>query len=75
MTKIAINTCRSIRRDRWFRYVDSSVTAEALPLKIANDEDRALMEAVMSLPNRLKEVVLLYCCCFIKHRRTTNSAV
>ncbi|MEG2105153.1 MAG: sigma-70 family RNA polymerase sigma factor [Oscillospiraceae bacterium] len=57
---IAINTCRSIRRDRWFRYVDRSVTTEALPLKTASDEDQALMEAVMSLPYRLKEVVLLY---------------
>lgn len=60
LTRIAINTCRSIRRDRWFRFVDRRVAPDALPLKTASEEDRALMEVVMNLPCRYKEVVLLY---------------
>lgn len=58
--RIAINTCRSIRRDRWFRFVDRSITPDALPLQAASDADRELMEAIMNLPYKLKEVVLLY---------------
>ena len=49
-----------IQRDRWFRFVDRSVAADTLPIQSASDEDRALMEAVMSLPHKYKEVVLLY---------------
>lgn len=60
LIRIAINTCRSMRRDRWFRFVDRSVATDTLPIQAASDEDRALMEAVMSLPQKYKEVVLLY---------------
>jgi len=60
LMRIAINTCRNIRRDSWFRFVDRSVTPDILPLQADNDQDRALLEAVMSLPYRHKEVVLLY---------------
>lgn len=60
LTRIAINTCRSIRRDRWFRFVDRRVAPDALPLKTASEEDRALMEVVMNLPCRYKKAVLLY---------------
>lgn len=60
LMRIAINTCRNIRRDSWFRFVDRSVTPDTLPLQAASDEDQALMEAVMNLPYRHKEVVLLY---------------
>lgn len=60
LMRIAINTCRDMRRERWFRFVDRSVTADALPMQTDSQEDYALMEAVMSLPCRHKEVVLLY---------------
>ena len=60
LMRILINTCRNIRRDSWFRFVDRSVTPDALPLQTTNKQDRALLEAVMSLPYRHKEVVLLY---------------
>lgn len=60
LMSIAINTCRTIRRESWFRFVDRSVTPDALPLQAASGEDRALLEAVMSLPCKHKEVVLLY---------------
>lgn len=60
LIRIAINTCRSIRRDRWFHFVDRSVAADTLPIQAASDEDRTLMEAVLNLPYKYKEVVLLY---------------
>jgi len=60
LIRIALNTCRNIRRDRWFHFVDRSVAADALPIQAASDEDRALMEAVLNLPYKYKEVVLLY---------------
>lgn len=60
LIRIALNTCRSMRRDRWFRFVDRRVTPDTLPLKAASNEDRVLIEAIMNLPYKHKEVVLLY---------------
>ncbi len=60
LMRIAINTCRNMRRDSWFRFVDRNITPDTLPLGAANDEDRVLMEVVMNLPYRHKEVMLLY---------------
>ena len=60
LTRIAINTCRTMRRDRWFRLVDRSVALDTLPLSTAGGEDRALMDAIMSLPYKYREAVLLY---------------
>ena len=60
LMRIAINTCRSMRRDRWFRFVDRSVALDTLPVKAADSADRELVDAIMRLPFRLKEVVLLY---------------
>ncbi len=60
LMSIAINTCRSMHRDRWFHFVDRSVTPDALPLKAAKAEDYELMEDIMNLPVKYKEVLLLY---------------
>ena len=60
LMRIAINTCRDLRRDKWFRFVDRGVTPDNLPLQAAGDEGRALMEAILNLPYKHKEVVLLY---------------
>jgi len=60
LMRIAINTCRNIRRDSWFRFVDRNVMLDTLPSQATSNEDRALMEAVMALPYRNKEVMLLY---------------
>lgn len=60
LMKIAVNTCRDMRRDRWFRFVDRSVTPDVLPLQAASNVDRELVEIIMSLPYKLREVVLLY---------------
>ena len=60
LMKIAMNTCRNMRRDSWFRFVDRNVTTEELTLQSVSESDRALMDAVLSLSYKHKEVVLLY---------------
>lgn len=62
LTRIAINTCRDLRRSAWFRLNDRRITPEMLPEATADatDADRSLTVAVMSLPIRLREAVLLY---------------
>lgn len=62
LMRIAVNTCRSMRRTWWSRHVERSVTpdmlADAVPA--AMQEDAALMEEVLRLPPREKDVILLY---------------
>ncbi len=58
LTRIAINTCRNVRRTAWFRLSDRRVTPEDLPLS-APDEDRTLLLTVQQLPEREKQVIIL----------------
>ena len=60
--RIAINTCRDYRRTAWFRHVDRKQALEDLPpsLTAVQPEDRSLTLAVMELPDKYKEIVLLY---------------
>ena len=62
LMRIAINTCKDMRRAAWFRYVDRSVTPEQAPdpTEDVAAEDDALTCEVMRLPRKLMEVVLLY---------------
>ena len=60
--RIAVNTCKDYRRTAWFRHVDRKQTLEDLPpsLVAVQPEDRTLTLAVMDLPDKYKEIVLLY---------------
>ena len=60
--RIAVNTCKDYRRTAWFRHVDRKQALEDLPpaLVAVQPEDRSLTLAVMELPERYKEIVLLY---------------
>ena len=60
--RIAINTCKDYRRTAWMRRVDRSQPVEELPLTFEDisEESRALFDDVMSLPSKLKQVILLY---------------
>ena len=61
--KIAMNCCRDLRRSAWFRHVDRSVTPEVLPDTSEDPpsaEALALHQAVQALPQKQREVVLLY---------------
>ena len=61
--KIAMHTCYDINHSGWFRFMNRHVTPEMLPDQQAStimDRDEALASAVMKLPRKLREVILLY---------------
>ena len=59
---IAVNVCRDMRRNAWFRFVDRSVDVDALQIPVGEvDVTRlALAQEIMRLPRREVEAVLLY---------------
>lgn len=62
LTRIAMRTCCDMRRSFWFRRMDRRITPEMLP-EPAQDtaEDKsALTIAVMNLPQKEREAILLY---------------
>ena len=66
LLRIAINTCRDLRRSAWFRHVDRRVTLEALgepadPGREWSRWDDTLTRAVMELKPKYREAVLLCC--------------
>ena len=62
LTRIAMRTCMDMRRGFWFRRVDRRVTPEMLPERAQEAEagESALTLAVMNLPKKEREVILLY---------------
>lgn len=62
LMRIAINTCKDYRRTAWFRHIDLRQALDELPPQLlrTGPEDRSLTLAVMELPARYKQVVLLY---------------
>ena len=61
LSRIAINTCKDLRKSGWFRHTDRSVTPEMLPETSAPAEapDVNLTVEIMRLPARLREAALL----------------
>ena len=61
LMRIAINTCKDIRRSAWFRHTDSSAALDSLPEGSVpfTARDDSLVLAIMKLKPKLKEVVLL----------------
>lgn len=62
LMRIAVNTCKDMLRSSWLRHIDRRKTIEELPLSVtpANEERMALTQAVMALPPKLKDIVLLH---------------
>ncbi len=63
LMRIAVNVCRDMRRSAWFRHVDRSVDLDLLPnaAKTADlGEADDLTQAVMQLPPKYREVILLH---------------
>lgn len=60
--RIAINTCRDMRRSKWLRIFDRSVDIDALqiPVQGASDVSIALMQEIMRLPVKQREVIFLF---------------
>lgn len=61
LTGILLNTCRDYLRTAWMRRVDRSRPAEELPepFSDAPSADKTVTEAVLRLPAKLRETVLL----------------
>lgn len=60
--KIAMHTCYDINHSGWHRFINRRVTPESLPEAIVpfDDEDDVLTNAILQLPLRLREVILLH---------------
>lgn len=62
LMRIAVNVCRDMLRSSWFRAIDRRVSLEQLPEPVSHpvEEDQFLMESILTLPLKQREVVLLY---------------
>ena len=61
LNKIAMNTCKDFRRNAWFRLVDRKADMEEFPPPTVEiDDGPELMEAILKLPVKYREVILLY---------------
>ncbi|NLC32409.1 MAG: sigma-70 family RNA polymerase sigma factor [Clostridiales bacterium] len=59
---IAINTCRDYLRTAWLRRVDRRVPLDELPIAAPDSEpfDDTLTQAIMGLPRKLREALVIY---------------
>ena len=62
LCRIAVNVCRDMERGAWFRLMDRRVTPDMLPEKAdqAAEKDIDLTLAIMNLPRKLRETIILY---------------
>ena len=62
LMRIAVNACRDQQRSRWWRMINRSVTPDDLPEPACDAEipDGTALAAVISLPQKYREVVLLH---------------
>ena len=62
LIQIAINTCKDINRCAWNRKNNRYITPEMLPLAYDpfEKEDEILLVAIMNLPDKQREAILLY---------------
>ncbi len=62
LSRIAINTCRSMRRSAWFRLVDLGALRESLPApeQPFGVEEDEMTFAIAGLRAKYREVILLY---------------
>jgi len=63
LMRIAMHICCDINRTGWFRFMNREITPEMFVDQAApppEERDEELATAVMKLPRRLREVILLY---------------
>lgn len=62
LIRIAINTCRDMKRTSWYRLREMAVDWERLKMPMEHEADTkiALTTAIMKLPDKYKEVVYLH---------------
>lgn len=60
LTRIAINTCQSVKRSAWFRHVDRKLQPEDVPQIAAEQpKDQTLYMEILRLPEKLKPIIFL----------------
>ena len=62
LSRIAVNTCKDMLRSSWMRHIDRHKTIEELPLAAPpqHEEHLELTEAILRLPEKYKDIVLLH---------------
>ena len=62
LTRIAINVCKDISKSAWMRRVNRGISLEDVPEPAVPpvEADDTLIKAVMALPPKLREAVLLF---------------
>ena len=60
ITRIMINTCKNYRRTNWFKRVNPDASLNAIPAEPESKGDDSLIVAVMDLPPKYKEAILLF---------------
>ncbi len=60
ITRIAINVCKNYLRKPWRRRMDPEAALEQIPAPEPEDPDDTVLLAVMNLPPKYKDVILLY---------------
>jgi RNA polymerase sigma-70 factor (ECF subfamily) len=62
LMRIAVNTCHDYHRSRWFRHIDARKALEDLPPRYVavTPEDHDLLADVGQLPEKYKQVLLIY---------------
>lgn len=63
LMRIAVNQCRDMKRSAYFRFVDRIVAVDELPVSVQEldfGEADDLTKAIMDLPAKYKEVILLH---------------
>ncbi len=62
LSRIALNVCRDLQRSRWMRHVDASTSIESLPpaRTAVLPEDRALLLDICAMPEKYRQVLILY---------------
>ena len=60
--RIAVHVCYDMNHSGWFRHFDRQITPEMLPEAAVpfEEKDENLVIAVMQLPRKLREVILLF---------------
>jgi len=62
LMQIAVNNCKNMLRSRYFRMVDRGISLDELPEAATEDRqgDDTVLKAVMALPDKYREPVILY---------------
>lgn len=62
LMRIAINACHDVQRSRWMRHASATIALDDLPQASAAvmPEDRELFLDICALPDKFREVLLLY---------------